>query len=118
MRIDISINYYIRFSFACQAIAKIPLFYLIFSFYYFLFVSSNSFLYANCVLVITISYHNVKRCRAIIPRLKPWDFPHGIFKLNKTQITYIAPVMPIITEAIYSTCNKFLSNRRKGKMNG
>ena len=82
VRIDISISYYIRFVCACQAIMRFSLFYLIFSSYYFLFASSHSFLYANCVLVITIRYHNIKRCRAIIPRLKPWDFPHGIFKIS------------------------------------
>ena len=79
VRVDISISYYIRFICACQAITRFSLFYLIFSFYYFLFASSCSFNYVNCVLVITIHYRKVKRCRAIIPRLKPWDFPHGIF---------------------------------------
>ena len=87
VRIDISISYYIRFVFACQAIARFSLFYLISSFYYFLFASSHSFLYANYVLVITIRYRKVKRCRAIIPRLKPWDFSHEIFKSCRRRET-------------------------------
>ena len=86
VRVDISISYYIRFICACQAIAQFSLFYLIFSFYYFLFASSHSFLYANCILVITIRYRKVKRHRAIISRLKPWDFPHGIFNLLHVSV--------------------------------
>ena len=77
VRVDISINYYIRFYCACQAIAVISLVYLIFSFYYSLFDFSHSYLYDNCVLIAAICCRKVKRCRTFIPWLKPWGFSRG-----------------------------------------
>ena len=96
-------NHCIRFYFACQEIAVISLVYLIFSFYYSLFDFSHSYLYDNCVLIAAICCRKVKRCRAFIPRLKPWAFPRGfrnvIFSLltlrmlNRKRLRYIRPSM-------------------------
>lgn len=37
------------------------------------------------VLILSICYHKVMRCRAFIPWLKPWAFPHGIRKNGESE---------------------------------
>lgn len=39
--------------------------------------------YAPMTVIKTPSLNTAMKQGDIIPRLKPWDFPHGIFKIRK-----------------------------------